>query len=249
MELNWTTFVLQVVNFLVLVWLLKRFLYRPVMAVIARRQAAIDQSVADARAAEQRAGELRADYEARLAATDAAHAARLAELAEEIAAERRDRLARLDAEMRAEGAKRAALAAREAAESERRAAAAAHRQAVAFVARLLARLGDAHLDGRLLELLIEDLPALPPQQIDGLRAAAATPAARIAVSSARPLDTPPQRALEGALAKLLGRALPIDYDTDAALLGGLRVGIGPWLLAASLADELPYFSDGARRAG
>ena len=37
MEINWTTFVLEIVNFLILVWLLKHFFYRPVLAVVARR--------------------------------------------------------------------------------------------------------------------------------------------------------------------------------------------------------------------
>jgi F-type H+-transporting ATPase subunit b len=35
-ELNWTTFVLEILNFLVLVWLLKHFFYQPVKGVIAR---------------------------------------------------------------------------------------------------------------------------------------------------------------------------------------------------------------------
>ncbi|MCB1917205.1 MAG: F0F1 ATP synthase subunit delta [Rhodocyclaceae bacterium] len=249
MELDWTTFGLQVVNFLVLVWLLKRFLYRPVMAAIERRQAAIDQSVADARAAEARAGELRTDYEAKLAEMDAAHAAQLARLAEEIANERRDRLAGLDQELLAEREKRAALAEREAGELQRRAEAAAHQKAGAFLARLLGRLGDAHLDARLLDLLIEDLPQLPTQQRDGLRRAAASDGARVTVHSAHPLDAPSRQALETALGELVGRALPADYGTDEALLAGLRVGLGPWLLAASLADELPYFHEGARCAG
>ena len=185
MELDWTTFGLQVVNFLVLVWLLKRFLYRPVMDAIARRQATIDQSVADARAAERRAEELRTQYEARLAETDAAHADRLARLAEEIAAERRDRLAALDTELQGERDKRAALAERDAAERERQAEAHAQRKASAFAARLLGRLGDAHFDRRLLDLLIEDLPTLPAPQVEGLRAAAAESGARLAVTSAR----------------------------------------------------------------
>ena len=37
MELNWTTFALEAVNFMVLVWILKRFLYKPVLAAIAQR--------------------------------------------------------------------------------------------------------------------------------------------------------------------------------------------------------------------
>ena len=39
MELDWTTFILEIINFLVLVWILHRFLYQPVMNVIAQRRA------------------------------------------------------------------------------------------------------------------------------------------------------------------------------------------------------------------
>ena len=49
MELNWSTFVLEILNFLVLVWILKRFLYKPVLAVIARRREGIEKSLAEAR--------------------------------------------------------------------------------------------------------------------------------------------------------------------------------------------------------
>ena len=38
MRFDWTTLLLQTVNLLVLVWLLQRFLFRPVMAIIAERR-------------------------------------------------------------------------------------------------------------------------------------------------------------------------------------------------------------------
>ena len=50
MELNWSTFVLEIINFLVLVWILKRFLYKPVLAGIARRRAGIEKTCQDAEA-------------------------------------------------------------------------------------------------------------------------------------------------------------------------------------------------------
>jgi len=63
LELNWTTFALEAVNFLVLVWILKRFLYKPVLGVIARRRAAIDRALEEAqtRHAEAQALERLAD--------------------------------------------------------------------------------------------------------------------------------------------------------------------------------------------
>jgi len=248
MQLDWTTFLLQIVNFLVLVWLLKRFLYRPVMDVIARRQAAIDASVEEARATEARARALQADYEARMAELDTAQAARVARLADELAVERRKRLAALDGELQAEREKRAALAEREAAELRRQTRRAARQDAAAFASRLLGRLADAHLDRRLLDMLVADLPTLVPAQRDGLRKAAAGPDARLEITSARGLDAAARQALESALADLLGRPLTPHYATDPALVAGLRVGLGAWLLAASLADELGFFREGAHRA-
>ena len=59
MEFDWTTFILEIINFLILVWILKRFLYRPVLGVVARRRAGIEKTLADARRIEAEAGELR----------------------------------------------------------------------------------------------------------------------------------------------------------------------------------------------
>ena len=51
MRFDWTTLLLQTVNLLVLVWLLRRFLFRPVMGIIAERRRAADALLADAEAA------------------------------------------------------------------------------------------------------------------------------------------------------------------------------------------------------
>lgn len=41
MQVDWFTFAAQVVNFLILVWLLKKFLYKPVLTAMDRRKASI----------------------------------------------------------------------------------------------------------------------------------------------------------------------------------------------------------------
>ena len=48
MELNWSTFVLEIVNFVVLVFILQRFLYRPVLAVIERRRKSVEDRLSEA---------------------------------------------------------------------------------------------------------------------------------------------------------------------------------------------------------
>lgn len=55
MHFDWTTLGLQTLNLLVLVWLLRRFLFQPVKEVIAARRAAADGLLADAAAAREAA--------------------------------------------------------------------------------------------------------------------------------------------------------------------------------------------------
>ena len=67
MQVDWFTTAAQFVNFFVLVWLLRRFLYTPVAAAIARRQKALADGFADADAATAAARSAEADYAARAA--------------------------------------------------------------------------------------------------------------------------------------------------------------------------------------
>ena len=63
MQIDWLTVAAQIVNFLVLIWLLQRFLYRPITNAMARREARIEERLSDARTrrkeAEEEAEDLR----------------------------------------------------------------------------------------------------------------------------------------------------------------------------------------------
>lgn len=48
MKINWFTVIAQVINFLVLVWLLKRFLYKPILKAIDEREKKIAAQIKDA---------------------------------------------------------------------------------------------------------------------------------------------------------------------------------------------------------
>ena len=67
MQIDWLTVAAQIVNFLVLVWLLQRFLYRPITNAMARREDRIEERLSDARTrrreAEDEAEDLRKQRE------------------------------------------------------------------------------------------------------------------------------------------------------------------------------------------
>ena len=77
MQFDWWTLALQTVNFAVLVWLLHRFLYKPVLRMVDARRTDVEKQYADARAAEARAKTELAAIEAERADIGAERAAAL----------------------------------------------------------------------------------------------------------------------------------------------------------------------------
>ncbi|MGO4853472.1 F0F1 ATP synthase subunit delta [Phaeovulum sp. W22_SRMD_FR3] len=107
MSVDWITIAAQIVNFLVLVWLLKRFLYRPILDGIDAREREIAEGMAKAGAAEAAAAAVEASYRAKAAALRAGQDSALAEARATASAERDRLLAEARAEQAAEAASRA----------------------------------------------------------------------------------------------------------------------------------------------
>lgn len=101
LDINFTLLI-QFANFLVLMFLLNTLLFKPILAVVARRREMIDQTLADARSSEADAGETLGRYQEALAAARRAADARFAEALTKADEHRRERLA--EAERQAAGA-------------------------------------------------------------------------------------------------------------------------------------------------
>lgn len=249
MQIDWTTFALEVVNFLALVWILKRFLYRPVLDILARRRADVERSLTDAREGEARAAALRQQFEQRLAEWDKEKAAHRSEFEAELAVERERQMQVLQRALADERARHAARDAHRLAEREHELETLAVAQAGKFAATLLGRLADPALESRLLDVLIEDLKHLPTEQVTGLIAATNESGTQAIVVSAYRLGNAQRSRLTEALSSSLGPAITLVFAEDASLIAGLRVSIGPWQLKANLADELAYFAASANHVG
>jgi F-type H+-transporting ATPase subunit b len=242
MAIDWTTFILEIINFLVLVWILQHFLYRPVLETLARRRAGIERTLAEARDTETRARALQTQFENRLADWEQEKAALHARFEQEMTVERSRQMQ--------------VLADALAQERERRAAQDTHRretlrlelesqalaQARRFATTLLARLASPELEARLIEAGMEDFAALPADSLNGLATAARPPDARLLVTSAFPLTEAQRQRIGATLTARLGTSPNLNFRIDAQLGAGLRLALGPWQINFSLADELAQFA-------
>ena len=243
MELSWSTFLLEIINFLVLVWILKRFLYKPVLDVIARRRADIKERLDESRRLNDEANELKAKYENRLADWDKERQAARDSLAQELDEERGRQHEALQTMLAEETEKARVAESRQRAEAVRETERLALQQSAEFAARLLAQATGPELEARLLSLLLEGLSTLSTDQADSLRTQWGELPVSITVKSAYPLPDNRRHELEDALRKVTGLNLPVQYAQDPELLAGLQIAIGAWLLCANVRDELTSFAE------
>jgi F-type H+-transporting ATPase subunit b len=237
-ELNWSTFFLEILNFLVLVWILKRFLYKPVLGVIARRRAGIDKQLTEARALHEDAEALVTRYQARLGDWEQERQHARDQLASEMEAERARKLAALQSELAQEREKAAAAEAQRLTDIRYKAEETALLQAARFASRLLSQVASAELEQRLVARVLEDLSQLPEERASALRNSWGPTPATVVVSSAHPLADAQRQQLQEAISALTGLAGPARFEQQPELLAGVRITVGAWVLSANLRDEL-----------
>ncbi len=238
MQIDWLTTIAQVINFLVLVWLLKRFLYRPVIEVMDRREQRIGDRLEQAREREaeaeaaiqdcrERQRELEAGREQFM--EDAREAARerreqwLEEAREAVEARRREWLDDLEAQQaRFHRALRRELG----------------RTLMQLGRRALADLADAELESRVVAVFRERIEALADEERRAL-AQAAREAGALVVAAAHEPGAEVRERLASALDAVLDLGeTPVRFEVDPELLGGLELRTGDRVLGWNLAQYL-----------
>ena len=249
MEFSWTTFFFEIINFLVLVWILQRFLYKPMTNAITRRKAAIESQLEQANKAQEAAQALQRQYESRLTDWEQEKGKARTRLMDEIAAERARLMSELQIALEQEHEKTRMLEQKELLELKSKIAAASYANAARFAAQLLSRIANVSLEERICELMIDDLARLPQDKIRSLRQACENADQPVKVTSAYPVAQNARNAITQALAYIAEQPVHCDFSCDPNLVAGFHISIGSWALDCNLRNELGFFAETANQAG
>jgi len=243
LELNWSTFLLEIINFLVLVWILKRFLYKPVLKVIHQRHARIENRIAEAQQLHEEADTLKVQYEERLTEWEQECQQSRENLHQEIEAERARLMEELQISLDQEREKTRIIEQRKLAEALHTNEQTALAHGAQFAAKLLLHAAGPEMEKRLINLFVEELPRLPITRQEELRCACAEVTTPIIIVSAYEMDDKQRAQLENALRPIIGDAITCHYEQDSILISGVRITIGSWVVHANLQDELKEFAE------
>lgn len=238
MLIDWFTVGAQIVNFLVLIWLLKHFLYKPVLDAIDAREQRIarrEQAAADAQAA---AEQVQAQLAQQQTDFEQQHKALLQQAAAEAQTARQQLLdsAREEASnLRSQWQE----ALRKEQQNLRQSITARTSHEVFAIARkTLAELADAELESRIVSVFIQRLHNLEAAEKEQLQAAEANADFPMLIRSAFPLLANQQTALTQEVQDALQLTPNIRIETDPELLSGIELISNGHKVAWSIADYL-----------
>ncbi len=243
MEFNISTFILEILNFLVLVWILQRLFYKPLLATIAKRKQYIEQTLEKAQNAQRQSEEQLKLYENRQRIWEQEKQVALATLNQEIDIERDVQLEKLQHELEQERQKHQVNLNRQQQEFQQHAQQQAIKNAAKFASVFLTQTASPELEAKLAQLLLEQLKTFPESLSACLQYLKNKPNVSIKITSVYSIDSQLKEKLEQCFSSLIVIPVMFDYQQDAMLIAGLRIDIGAWVLQANLKHELSGFAE------
>jgi F-type H+-transporting ATPase subunit b len=238
MLIDWFTVVAQVVNFLILVWLMKRFLYQPILKALDAREKRIAASIADAAAKVADADKEREEYKRKNTEFDKERAAALFKAQDE-AGKERNRLfevARNDAD--AFGDKLQGMLSGEYNQLRNSIRNRTRDEVFTIARKTLTDLAGATLEERMTEVFIARLQGLSGEEKVRLSAMLKSPDTPVVVRSAFDLAIAQRAAIKAAISNTLASKVPVRFEVVPDLISGIELNMQGQKIAWSIGDYL-----------
>ena len=238
MLINWFTVCAQAINFLILVWLLKRFLYKPILHAIDEREKGIAAQLASALAKTAEAQKDRDDFQHKNEAFDKERAALLKKATDLASAERQRLLAEATKDADALRARR-----QEALQVEQRNLSTeivrwTRKEVFAITRKTLADLAGASLEERMSAVFVDRLHALAGPAKNQMETAFKSSNHTVSVHSAFDLASAQQKSIETAVKETFAPDAHVQFETAPELISGVELSANGHKIAWSIADYL-----------
>lgn len=238
---DWFTLIAQVVNFLVLVWLLKRFLYARIVSAMNDRNATIEGRLAEAARQRAEAGREADVLRAKNREFDEQHDRMLARAHEEAEAVRQRLVeaARAETEMTKAQWLESMQRERQALLQELRER--LGQQAFALARHVLKEVADDDLEARIVEVFMGKLRTLAPAEREAIVAATRDSDSAVEIHTAFPVPPAARDRMSRLLRDELTDSLDVRFTTIPGLLCGIELRADShrlvWNLDARLEDR------------
>jgi F-type H+-transporting ATPase subunit b len=238
MLIDWFTVGAQALNFIILVWLLKRFLYKPILTAVDAREKRIAAELASADAKMAEAHKERDEFQHKNEAFDKQRAALLSKATDEAKAERQRLLDEARKAADALSAKRQEALRSDANTLNQAIRRRIEQEVFAIARKALTDLAATSLEERMSEVFNRRLRTMVGKAKEGLGQALKTASAPALVRSAFDLPAAQRAAIQNALNETFSAEIHVRFETAPDLVSGIELSTDGQKTAWSIADYL-----------
>lgn len=238
MSVNWFTVIAQVLNFFILVWLLKRYLYKPILKAIDERENKIKSQIEDAEKKEADAKKEREEFAKKNEDFEKQKKELMDKALEEIRTKRESLL---------DKAKKDAVLLRERLEAlvkedqenlgdeiSRR----AKTEVFSIAEKIMKELADTSLEDKIATVFVARLKNLGEEENKKLVDAFKSSKEDVIIQSAFELQPSQQTDIENVLNKILSEKLSFQFKTEPELISGIELNANGYKVAWSISEYL-----------
>ena len=244
MLLDWFTIGAQALNFLILVWLMKRFLYKPILNAIDAREKLIAKELADADAKKTEAQKERDEFQKKNEEFDQQRAALLTKATDEAKAERQRLLDEARKAADALSAKRQQSLINEAQNLNQAISRLTQKEVFSITRKALTDLATVSLEERMGEVFNRRLRELDDKAKTVLGDALKKNPEPALVRSAFDLPAEQRAAIQNALNETFSAEIHLRFETSPDLVSGIELSANGQKVGWSIADYLASLEKG-----
>jgi F-type H+-transporting ATPase subunit b len=244
MLIDWFTIIAQVLNFLILVWLMKRFLYKPILHAIDAREKRIATELANADKKKADAQKESDEFKHKNKEFDQQRAALLSKATDEAQAERQRLLDEARRAAAALSSKRQELLRNEEQNLHQAISRRTQQEVFAIARKALTDLAGTSLEERMVDVFVRRLRDLNREEKGLLASALKASPSPVIVRTA--FDLPPAQcaSTESAIKETLGTETQIRFEIAPDLISGIELATNGQKVAWSIADYLASLKKG-----
>lgn len=238
MLIDWFTVAAQVINFLILVWLLKHFLYKPILDTIDERESKVIERLSDADGKMTEATRLQEDFLRKNQEFDRRRADLLSKARDDVEAERQNLLVGAYKEYDQQRKKFEESLSQDEDHLAEQLISRIRKEVFTIARKVLSDLADARLEESMAGIFIARLRELNIEEKQLLVADFRTSAGSVQIRTAIELTQEQRTRIERTLEEMLVEKPQCRFETMPDLIGGIEVTISGKKLAWSIREYL-----------
>jgi F-type H+-transporting ATPase subunit b len=241
--IDWFTIIAQIFNFIVLVLLLRKFLYRPILKVMQEREDLIRNQLAEAEEKQQKAQEQISLYQKKNQNWEQEHQELLQEAKHEIENTHKKMMVKVRQEIEEHQTQWQQAIDREKKEFLDSLSKKISQQTFIAVRRVLNELADVELEAHISKVFIDRWRNMEQNQLEEYRAAVEKSDEAVLVRSAFNLPQQTREEIEAVAGKQFLNSKAVNFEVDPDLVCGIELRAAGYKLVWSLSEYLEQLED------